>query len=159
MGNKYLTKQYSVLQQNNIFFRPSIILKFCCIKLFDLYFSEAAVQRYSVKTVFLGLRPATLLKRKLQHSCFPVNFAKFLRTPFFKEHLWWLLLTFVLFPSMGVRQGRLGIFSKNNPTTVSYDVYVNYYSDMYLKHRFIFRHRLEKTSYYPQQAMKFSYCY
>ena len=27
-----------------------------------------------------GLRPATLLKRRLWHGCFPVNFAKFLRT-------------------------------------------------------------------------------
>ena len=29
-----------------------------------------------------GLRPATLLKKSLWHRCFPVNFAKFLRTPF-----------------------------------------------------------------------------
>ena len=36
--------------------------------------------------------PATLLKKRLWHRCFPVNFAKFLRTPFFTEHLWWLLL-------------------------------------------------------------------
>ena len=28
-----------------------------------------------------GFRPATLLKKKLWHKCFPVNFAKFLRTP------------------------------------------------------------------------------
>ena len=28
-----------------------------------------------------GLRSATLLKKKLWHRCFPVNFAKFLRTP------------------------------------------------------------------------------
>ena len=34
------------------------------------------------------LRPATLLKKRLWHWCFPVNFAKFLRTPFFTEHLW-----------------------------------------------------------------------
>ena len=33
-----------------------------------------------------------LLKKRLWHWCFPVNFAKFLRTPFFTEHLWWLLL-------------------------------------------------------------------
>ena len=39
-----------------------------------------------------GLRPATLLKKRLWHRCFPVNFVKFLRTPFFIEHLWWLLL-------------------------------------------------------------------
>ena len=30
---------------------------------------------------------ATLLKKKLRHWCFPVNFAKFLRTPIFTEHL------------------------------------------------------------------------
>ena len=40
-----------------------------------------------------GLRPATLLKKRLWHRCFPVNFAKFSRTTFFKEHLRWLLLT------------------------------------------------------------------
>ena len=31
--------------------------------------------------------PATLLKKGLWHRCFPVDFAKFLRTPFFTEHL------------------------------------------------------------------------
>ena len=29
------------------------------------------------------------LKKRLWHSCFPVNFAKSLRTPFFIEPLWW----------------------------------------------------------------------
>ena len=28
-----------------------------------------------------GLRPATLLRKRLWHRCFPVNFAKFLTTP------------------------------------------------------------------------------
>ena len=32
------------------------------------------------------------LKQRLWHRCSPVNFAKFLRTPFFIEHIWWLLL-------------------------------------------------------------------
>ena len=39
-----------------------------------------------------GLRPTTLFKERLWHRCFPVNFAKFSRTPLFIEHLWWLLL-------------------------------------------------------------------
>ena len=43
-----------------------------------------------------GLRPATLLKKRLWHRCFPVNFVKFLRTPLFIEHLWWLLLHDIL---------------------------------------------------------------
>ena len=34
-----------------------------------------------------GLRPATLLKKRLWHRCFPVNFEKLLRTPFLTEHL------------------------------------------------------------------------
>ena len=34
-----------------------------------------------------GLRSATLLKKSLWHRCFPANFAKFLRTPFFTEYL------------------------------------------------------------------------
>ena len=31
----------------------------------------------------------------LWHRCFPVNFAKFLRTPFLTEHLRWLLLNMI----------------------------------------------------------------
>ena len=37
------------------------------------------------------LRPANLLKNRLWYRYFPVNFAKFLRTPSFTEHLRWLL--------------------------------------------------------------------
>ena len=34
-----------------------------------------------------GLRSASLLKKKLWHTCFPVNFAKFLRTHFYRTPL------------------------------------------------------------------------
>ena len=33
----------------------------------------------------LQARPATLLKKRLWHRCFPVNFAKFLRKPFLQN--------------------------------------------------------------------------
>ena len=33
-----------------------------------------------------GLRPATLLKKKLWHRCLPVNFVKILITPILTEH-------------------------------------------------------------------------
>ena len=39
------------------------------------------------------IRPATLLKKRLWHRYFPLNFAKFLRTLFFIEHLRRLLLS------------------------------------------------------------------
>ena len=54
---------------------------------------EAVAHRCSVKKVFC-LRPATLLKQRLSHKCFPVNFAKFLGILFLTEHLRWLLLLF-----------------------------------------------------------------
>ena len=34
--------------------------------------------------------PAPVSKKKLWHRCFPVDFAKFVRAPFFIEHLGWL---------------------------------------------------------------------
>ena len=51
-------------------------------------YSEAFAKGCSVKKA----PPATLLKKRLWHRCFPMNFAKFLRTSFFTEHFWWLLL-------------------------------------------------------------------
>ena len=39
-----------------------------------------------------GPRSATLLKKRLWHRCFPMNLAKFLRTPFLQNTSGWLLL-------------------------------------------------------------------
>ena len=49
-------------------------------------------QRCSMKK---GLRPATLLKNRIWYRCFPVNFAKFLRTPFLQKTSGRLLLCFM----------------------------------------------------------------
>ena len=46
-------------------------------------------------------RPATLLKKRLWHRCFPVNFVKFLRTPFLGNTSGWLLLLLVFFQGSG----------------------------------------------------------
>ena len=53
---------------------------------------ENTCARVSFLIKLLAPPPATLLKKRLWHRCFPVNFGKFLRTPFFTEHLWWLFL-------------------------------------------------------------------
>ena len=80
-------------------------------------FWETACKRCSVKNMFLKisqnsqknscvrvffnkvavLRSATLLKKRLWHRCSLVSFARFLRTPFFIEHLRWWLLNFAWF--------------------------------------------------------------
>ena len=43
-----------------------------------------------------GLQVCSSLKKRLQHRCFPVRPAKFLKIPFFTEGFQWLLLTFNL---------------------------------------------------------------
>ena len=44
----------------------------------------------------LHAAPATLLKKRLWHWCFPVNFAKFLRTPFSNNTFGQLLLMLLI---------------------------------------------------------------
>ena len=39
-----------------------------------------------------GLKTCNLIKKSLQHRCFSVKFAKFLRTPYFTEHIRWVPL-------------------------------------------------------------------
>ena len=46
-------------------------------------FCEKGVLRNFAKFTGKHAAPATLLKKRLCHRCFPVNFVKFLRTPFF----------------------------------------------------------------------------
>ena len=40
-------------------------------------------------------KTCNVIKKRLQHRCFPANIANFLRTAFFIEHFCWLLLHFI----------------------------------------------------------------
>ena len=102
------------------FLNVRITLVLCYFYNFDVPFTEAATCRCSSKELFLKMsqkfsrkylcwslfliklhafRPSSFIKKILQHRCFPVNFLKCLRTSFFIEHLWWLLLHILYFPS------------------------------------------------------------
>ena len=77
-------------------FRSSRSEVFCekgVLKNFTKFTVKHLCQNHFLNKV-ADLRPATLLKKRLWHRCFPVNFAEFLRTPILIEHLWWLLLKF-----------------------------------------------------------------
>ena len=50
---------------------------------------------FLIKLQALGLRPGTLLTKRLWHRYFPVNFVKFLRTPFLQNPSTRLLLLMV----------------------------------------------------------------
>ena len=86
-------------------FIPSYILNFLA-QYSNIDFLRSSHQRCSMKKGVLGnftnftgkhlcqslffytladLRPATLFKKRLWHKCFPVNFTKFLRTPFLQN--------------------------------------------------------------------------
>ena len=65
----------------------------------DVFCKKGALKNFAEFTSTFGrvffkwsccLRPETWLKKRLGHRYFPVNFAK---SPFFIEHLCWLLLT------------------------------------------------------------------
>ena len=39
-----------------------------------------------------SLKAYNFIKNRIQHRCFPIKFANFLRTPYFTKHFQWLLL-------------------------------------------------------------------
>ena len=74
--------------------RPEVFCKKGVVRNFTKFIGKHLCQ---------SLTPATLLKKRLWHRCFPVNFAKFLRTPFFIDNPQWLLLLFIK-PSASVKK-------------------------------------------------------
>ena len=85
-GNKLVVKIHTYVKKRNCFaFIQKVPLE---------VFYKIDVLKHFRSSPPVSLRPATLLKMRLWHRGFPVNFAKFLRTPYFTEQLRWLLLTF-----------------------------------------------------------------
>ena len=71
--------------------RSEVFCKKGVVRNFEKFIGKHLCQSLLFNKV-AGLRPASLLKKRLWHWCFPVNFAKFLRTPFLIENLRWLLV-------------------------------------------------------------------
>ena len=76
--------------------RRKAVVQRCSVKKAFLEIPQNSQENTCAESFFLNkvadLRPATLLKKGLWHRGLPVNFEKFLRTPFFTEHFLWLLL-------------------------------------------------------------------
>ena len=79
---------FGLVKQLTAFSRDYVL--FFWWKIFIIDFCRSSCPEVFCKKVF---RPATLLNKIFWHRCFPVNFVKFLRTHFYIEHLWWLLLS------------------------------------------------------------------
>ena len=82
---------------NNRSSRPEVLCEKGVPRHFPKFTGKHVCQSLFFNKV-VGLRPATLLKKRPRHRCFPVNFGEFLRTPFrasfLTEHLWWLFFFF-----------------------------------------------------------------
>ena len=70
--------------------RPEVFCKKGALENFTKFTGKHLYQSLFFKKV-AGLSPATLLKKRLWHRCFPLNVVKSLRF-FFIEHLRWLFL-------------------------------------------------------------------
>ena len=73
---KFCTKPYSNMHNSMVMIISCFLDRKCS-------FWANLLQKIKIKIV----RPATLLKKRLWNRCFPVNFAKFLRTPFYRTPL------------------------------------------------------------------------
>ena len=58
----------------------------------DVLCKKVFLEIFNSQENFTGFRPATLLKKRLLHRCFPVNLVKFLRIPFLQNTSGQLLL-------------------------------------------------------------------
>ena len=90
-----------------------------------------------------GLRPATLLKKSLWHTCFPVSFPKFQRTPFYIEHLMWLLLNVWLCSKNATKDFNkclceFNILSFSSRLVKYFFLFINFYFFQYSKRIFKF---------------------
>ena len=70
---------------------PEVFYNKCVHRNFAEFTGKHLCQSFFFNKV-VGLRPATLLKKRLWHRCFPVNFAKLLKTPFLQNTSGRLLL-------------------------------------------------------------------
>ena len=64
----------------------------------NTYFEEHLQTTASVLNRVAGPKAHNFIKKRLQHKCFPVKFAKFLRTPNLKKICERLVLSIDLFP-------------------------------------------------------------
>ena len=91
---------YQIFRKNQLVHRcfqkqpPNVFCNRRCIQRFRKIYSKKHLYQNLFFSKVTFLRPVTLLKRRHWHKCFPVNFLKFLRTPFLQNTSRRLLLYF-----------------------------------------------------------------
>ena len=82
-------KDMHMLQENSTSgsesYHPEVFYKKGALKNFAKFTGKHLCRNHFFYKV-AGLRPATFLKKRFGHMCFPVNFVKFLRSSFYRTH-------------------------------------------------------------------------
>ena len=113
--------------------------------------SEAVIRRCSVKKVFSEILQNSqkntcardsFSKNSLWHRCFPVNFVKFLKTPFWQNSFGWLLMLrdyFIIIPSIPSYPPRPFNLSLYFKQTLQNKPLSKLFSDSTINHKFFFQ--------------------
>ena len=92
-----ISKWLLLIPADSVFFMKIVFnTKYNTIMYHRLNNTRHTISSCRRKGIFLTITdsPYCLLDKRTVHRCFPVNFAKFLRTPFCIEQLRWLFLYF-----------------------------------------------------------------
>ena len=98
-----------------------LVARRCSVKTVLLEISQNYQENTCARASFLiKLQVCNFIKKRLWHRCFPVNFAKFLRSPLLTKHLRWLLL------KRSVRVNRSKLFNLMKTNQVLYKVEIKH---------------------------------
>ena len=95
-------KLWSKKKRSILLCKTKTVAHRCFVKKQFLEISQNSQESTCVRISFLinlqerDLKPTTLLRKRVWHRCYPVNFAKFLRTSFLTEHLCWMIIIRVI---------------------------------------------------------------
>ena len=91
MKDKVMEYSYAMFHIREVVGRSQMLFKVSVLKRFSNF-----TGKWQCRSLFLmnlwSWKGQHFFKKRLQHKCFPVKFAEFLRAPFSTEQLRWLLL-------------------------------------------------------------------
>ena len=95
MNNGHPAEQEKLEEKRRAFYQSNeAVVQRCSVKKMSLEIWQNSQENTCARVSFsikLQAEACNFIKKRLWHRCFPMNVAKFLRTPFYIEHLWRLL--------------------------------------------------------------------
>ena len=93
-------KFWTILYQCSNIFRSWHLSNWVFLKFQNIHKNKKTLVLHSLFNKVADLQVCNSIKKRLRHRCFPVNVADILRTTFFIDKFWWLLLYSSTLPSI-----------------------------------------------------------